>query len=105
MPILRVTVWSFMPPFFFLFFQLDSEHPHNHGSEASPTNPLNQMEKNLSNKPSEGQRTALGQERQQSTIPKADFTPKHQEGNETGQWVYPSEQMFYNAMKVRVFRM
>lgn len=29
-----------------------------------------------------------------------DFTPKHQPA-EADKWVYPSEQQYYNAMKVR----
>ncbi len=44
----------------------------------------------------------LSKTRQVSSIPKSDFTPKHQEKDKGGQaktWVYPSEQMFYNAME------
>eukprot|EP00854_Cymbomonas_tetramitiformis_P012683 gene12683-14992_t len=49
-------------------------------------------------RPGPGQRIPLPVERVQSTIPKADFNPAHQaEASRT--WVYPSEQMFYNAMK------
>ena len=50
------------------------------------------------------QTVPLSTERRRSTIPKGLFTPKHQEqdkgvkNNETN-WVYPSEQMFYNAME------
>lgn len=34
-----------------------------------------------------------------SALPQSDFTPKHQpQGAE--KWVYPSEQQYYNAMKV-----
>lgn len=50
------------------------------------------------------QTVPLSTERRRSTIPKGLFTPKHQEqdkgvkDNETN-WVYPSEQMFYNAME------
>ena len=47
-----------------------------------------------------GQKLDLSQARVVSTIPKADFTPKHQpEG--VSKWVYPSEQQYYNAMKLK----
>lgn len=40
----------------------------------------------------------LSTRRIESTIPRGDFTPEHQK--EVGAtWVYPSEQMFFNAMK------
>lgn len=43
--------------------------------------------------------TSLGISRQQSSIPMADYVPKHQEDNGSGTWLYPSEFMFYSAMK------
>lgn len=66
--------------------------------------------------PAEGQTMPLSTERVMSSIPKtSEFTPPHQEqGNSFGRywlagaqlartdapvWEYPSEQMFYNAMK------
>lgn len=50
------------------------------------------------------QHVHLSTERVRSTIPKGDFTPEHQKnglepGESDGRWVYPSEQMFYNAME------
>jgi cytochrome c heme-lyase len=45
-----------------------------------------------------GQRVSLSRHRATSTIPNDDFHPAHQpEG--TNEWVYPSEQQYYNAMK------
>lgn len=65
-------------------------------------------------RPAPGQKWALPTERQRSSIPRGDFVPGHQEdktaqelakgggGGENGEdkrnWVYPSEQMFFNAM-------
>ncbi|KAF1323441.1 Cytochrome c1 heme lyase, partial [Globisporangium splendens] len=40
----------------------------------------------------------LSQERVVSSIPKSDFTPAHQSG-ERNHWEYPSEAMYFNAMK------
>jgi len=51
-------------------------------------NPRNNMP-NLNNEPIAGQKEVISQERQKSTIPKA--------GTE-GTWVYPSPQMFFNAL-------
>lgn len=45
-----------------------------------------------------GQKVALSTERTVSTIPKGDFSPDHQP-KDSGKWVYPSEQQYYNAMK------
>uniref|UniRef100_A0A7S0WSL6 Holocytochrome c-type synthase n=1 Tax=Pyramimonas obovata TaxID=1411642 RepID=A0A7S0WSL6_9CHLO len=47
---------------------------------------------------SSDQRIPLSIERVASTIPKDEFTPSHQSKTDPV-WVYPSEQMFYNAMK------
>jgi cytochrome c heme-lyase len=69
-------------------------------------------------RPAPGQKWLLPTERQRSSIPRGDFVPGHQEdktaqelaksGGKTGDggeggedkknWVYPSEQMFFNAM-------
>lgn len=44
------------------------------------------------------QEMPLSKHRVQSSIPKAEFTPGHQPKDQ-GNWVYPSQQMFYNAMR------
>jgi len=44
------------------------------------------------------QKAILGTTRNVSSIPKSDFTPGHQPAG-IDQWVYPSEQQYYNAMK------
>ncbi|KAI0240095.1 Cytochrome c1 heme lyase, partial [Massospora cicadina] len=44
------------------------------------------------NSPAQNQRLPLNQEREVSTIPKAD-------GQGDAYWVYPSQQMFFNALK------
>ena len=41
---------------------------------------------------------SLSTVRQKSTIKKADISPHHQPGDAT-EWVYPSEQQYFNAMK------
>jgi len=49
--------------------------------------------------PAPGQTMALSTQRVVSTIPRTvEFTPEHQK-DAGSTWVYPSEQMFYNAMK------
>jgi hypothetical protein len=56
-----------------------------------PLDPRNQMPSDLDKqKPSPGQQRALSTERMTSSI------PREEEGKV---WVYPSPQMFYNAMK------
>ena len=45
-----------------------------------------------------GQLRDLSKTRVVSSIPKSDFTPKHQPDG-VGKWVYPSEQQYFNAMK------
>lgn len=57
------------------------------------SNPVYQMPRNLSQEPCPGQPFPLSTDRQESSIPKA---------NEDGKWVYPSEQMFFNAMVRKV---
>ena len=55
----------------------------------TPLNPLNRMPATPAQQRAEGQSAALPTDRVQSTIPKGD-------GEDT--WVYPSPQMFYNAL-------
>jgi len=50
---------------------------------------------NLSQEPAPGQPFPLSTSRERSTIPKAG-------GKEEETWVYPSEQMFFNAMLRKV---
>ncbi|KAJ0395066.1 hypothetical protein P43SY_011454 [Pythium insidiosum] len=52
--------------------------------------PTNMMPYNPNQEPNDEQRYPLTQERVQSTIPK---------GGTEGTWLYPSEQMFFNALK------
>lgn len=52
--------------------------------------PTNMMPYNPNQEPNDEQRYPLPQERVQSTIPK---------GGTEGTWLYPSEQMFFNALK------
>lgn len=58
-----------------------------------PINPNNQMPLEANQQPSEGQPFDLSKERQTSTIPKHNPTDEKDK-----YWVYPSEQMFWNAM-------
>lgn len=58
-------------------------------SKQEEINPDNMMPLEARQKPHEGQPFPLSTDRQQSTIPKADGS---------GYWMYPSEQMFWNAM-------
>lgn len=61
-------------------------------------NPSNLMPQS-SNQPGPDQTQSLGRQRVASTIPIAqEDRPAHQEAH-TPVWMYPSEQMFYNAMK------
>jgi len=64
--------------------------PVNHGQAAPPPFPAN-SELPANQQPTAGQRKPLPQARAVSSIPSAS-------GNEP-LWVYPSQQMFYNAMK------
>ncbi|XP_015782069.1 cytochrome c-type heme lyase isoform X1 [Tetranychus urticae] len=59
------------------------------GENQVKINPDNMMPMNASQEPSPGQPFPLSVEREVSTIPKAGGDEK---------WVYPSEQMFWNAM-------
>ena len=47
---------------------------------------------------SPNQTLKLSTNREISSIPKSDFSPEHQPKG-ANQWVYPSEQQYYNAMK------
>ncbi|KAF7493511.1 Cytochrome c-type heme lyase [Sarcoptes scabiei] len=58
-----------------------------------PINPDNQMPSEPNQQPSENQPFDLSKDRQSSTIPK--FNPKDENDK---YWIYPSEQMFWNAM-------
>lgn len=62
--------------------------------DQAPIDPLNMMPP-ANQQPSPGQPFTLDTTRQTSTIPKGDPTG---EGAVTGNWVYPSPQMFWNAM-------
>ena len=54
--------------------------------------------------PMDGQKVVLSTQRTLSSIPKGEFTPEHQPVN-AEKWVYPSEQQYFNAMKVIFFNM
>lgn len=78
--------------------QVASGCPVPHESRASALNPQscpsskNQMPTDLSQKPLPGQSAPLETSRTTSSIPMA-------EGVESRFWVYPSEQMFFDAMR------
>jgi hypothetical protein len=73
--------------------------PVDHGAvDEQAVNPLNMMPPE-NQRPAPGQLKPLDTTRQRSSIPKGDFTPAHQAGQSESHWVYPSEQMFYNAMR------
>lgn len=64
-------------------------------------NPNNNMPE-IPNAPMDSRGLPLSSQRETSSIPTASSDlPKHQ-GSGAGAWVYPSEQMFYNAMKRKV---
>mmetsp|Transcript_2369 Transcript_2369/g.4812 ORF Transcript_2369/g.4812 Transcript_2369/m.4812 type:complete len:263 (-) Transcript_2369:94-882(-) len=67
------------------------------GGNDSELDPRNKMFAPMQT-PTKGQRSELPTARVVSSIPRDDFTPTHQP-KDTQNWVYPSEQMFYNAMK------
>jgi hypothetical protein len=50
-----------------------------------------------------GQKVQLSTERAVSSIPMGDFSPAHQP-KDSKQWVYPSEQQYYNAIKRKGYR-
>jgi cytochrome c heme-lyase len=74
--------------------------PVAHGASPSFLNPSqscpsskNQMPANLSQKPLPGQAIPLETSREVSSIPTADGS------GESKYWIYPSEQMFFDAMR------
>eukprot|EP00037_Helgoeca_nana_P033978 m.420104 g.420104 ORF g.420104 m.420104 type:complete len:379 (+) comp32201_c0_seq1:141-1277(+) len=70
--------------------------PIKKGAAVNPSNNMLIQEKQL---PSPGQATPLPTERRVSTIPKTtEHNPQHQQ-DDSQFWEYPSQQMFYNAMK------
>lgn len=71
----------------------ESNQPQSTIVSECPINPDNRMPMEANQQPSEGQPFDLSKNRQKSTIPK--FNPPNE--NEK-YWVYPSEQMFWNAM-------
>ncbi|TMW64251.1 hypothetical protein Poli38472_012873 [Pythium oligandrum] len=66
------------------------EQPEIYNVYGQRIDPTNMMPYNPNQDPNDEQRYPLPQERVQSTIPK---------GGTEGTWLYPSEQMFYNALK------
>eukprot|EP01147_Barroeca_monosierra_P007561 gene7561-9840_t len=76
----------------------DSSCSTDETSKSESINPNNQMLLQEKQSATIGQSKPLATDREVSTIPKSEFTPSHQ--NEGDQhWQYPSQQMFYNAMK------
>jgi cytochrome c heme-lyase len=78
------------------------------GKDASPpVNGLSELPASLEEAASHAQTAQadqlipLGTERQVSTIPRGDgeTTPSHQHEESANNWVYPSEQQLYNAMR------
>ena len=67
------------------------------GSE-SLINASNNMLLHPNQKPAKGQRISLGTTRELSSIPRV-IGNNNDVGNEEKVWIYPSEQMFFNAMK------
>jgi len=68
--------------------------------ESGEIDPRNLMPRTAEQKPWPGQKMSLPTHRTESVIPKGHFTPDHQKlVPESGSWMYPSEQQFYNAMK------
>ncbi len=76
--------------------------PGQAGAGSSSINPLNNMPSSLASAPP-APGLQLGTERVTSSIPMApaDSLPHHQQQG-SGHWVYPSEHMFYNAMRRKV---
>lgn len=68
----------------------DGDKPEVYNVYGERIDPTNMMPYNPNQDPNQVQRFPLPQERVQSTIPK---------GGTEGTWVYPSEQMFFNALK------
>ncbi len=66
------------------------KHPHAYNVYGQKIDPTNQMPANPNQDPAPDQKVPLSKERLQSTIRK---------GGTESTWLYPSEQMFYNALK------
>lgn len=61
--------------------------------------PMRNSEPEVSQAPHPDQRMPLSTDRVVASIPKTEtFTPQHQPTGSTN-WTYPSEQMFYNALR------
>lgn len=74
--------------------------PVDHSSSSNTNlehNPLTNDIK-FDSTPLDSQKEVLQKIRAVSGIPKSEFTPDHQPGG-VDNWVYPSEQQYYNAMK------
>ena len=65
-------------------------HPVQYNVYSEPIDPKNNMPATANQEPAPGQRITLNTERVKSSIPKA--------GTDDGTWVYPSPQMFWNAL-------
>jgi cytochrome c heme-lyase len=65
-------------------------HPVQYNVYSEPIDPKNNMPATANQEPAPGQRLKLNTERVKSSIPKA--------GTDDGTWVYPSPQMFWNAL-------
>ncbi|EIE78706.1 hypothetical protein RO3G_03410 [Rhizopus delemar RA 99-880] len=68
-----------------------SVSPPKEGCDSDAIDSTNYMPKVSEQAPQPGQRMSLGTQRETSTIPRANSSDKL--------WIYPSEQMFFNAMK------
>ena len=107
-------------PLFASYSKTETEEPTP--TTSTPTTPPETSEKFTNNPetsdnmmPAPNQRRGPGQtvdlptSRVRSSIPRGDFTPAHQENADVNtkqtentdetKWIYPSEQMFFNAMK------
>lgn len=74
--------------------------PMSGASRDQSIDPKNQMPVQPNQQPAPGQRFALPTDRYRSSIPKAATTPgSANQPNEEEAWLYPSPQMFYNAMR------
>lgn len=74
--------------------------PMSGATRDQSIDPKNQMPVQPNQQPAPGQRFALPTDRYRSSIPKAATTPgSANQPNEEEAWLYPSPQMFYNAMR------
>jgi cytochrome c heme-lyase len=75
--------------------------PLGYSSSNSPLlNPRNMMPY-ITQDPQHDQKTSLSTERQVSSIPKTQQTSDESSPNEPKNWVYPSPQQFFNALRRR----